>query len=303
MKYLSDKEHLLLGTENGEIIILNTDNYETDNIINDNLKDENNPIFYIQELRNKNIISITANPSIMYLWEPIISDNKLNFILLNKFKNHEGGLTKVIELENLNLLTSSIHGLLSLWKKDKLNNYIIIQKIKAHEGIISEIYLANKNTLLTCALDNEENLKIWNLNEFKCENIVPHCGSGFSDGILKINEDLFLIGGGMKYVIVFRLSSKEIIRMIMIDYLEEEVYGIMNKEIYCKSLIKLSDGNILIDGGENNLKVIDMNNYHVNNVLLIGGVTQIKRFVKLNKNRIVLSFMGSKENIINFYDY
>ena len=305
MRYLSDKEHLLLGTENGEIIIINTDNYKIDNNINENSNDGSYCTFYIQELKNKNIISLTARPSIMYLWEPIISDNKLNLILLNKFKNQESALTKVIELENLNLLTSSIKGFLILWKKDTLNNYKIIQKIQAHERLIIEICLANKNILLSCAIDYEENLKIWNLNGLKCEKIIPHSSSGFSDSILKINEDLFLIGGGLKFVLVFRLSSREIIRNIMINYIEECIDKTMQEsnDRYFKSLIELSDGNVLVDGGENNLKVIDMNNYHVNCVLLIKDVTQIQKILKLNKNRIVLSFRKSKENIINFYDY
>ena len=93
--------------------------------------------------------------------------------------------------------------------------------------------------------------------------------------------------------------------MININFSEEKVYISKSgrDERIFKSLIELNDGNILIDGGENNLKVIDMNNYHVYSVLWIKDVSQIQKIVKLNKNRVVLSFMGSKENIIHFYDY
>ena len=277
IKILNDGR-LIAGDSKSNLIIYNKETFNVEIIIKNNLGDLLNFI----QLKNKNIVCSFDNENTL----KIIKINKNEYENIQIIKNsHNKNINKIIELNDEKLITFSSDFYFKIWKLNN-NNYEKINEIKENfelcDGLeIKEneiLFVLNNNpqSLIFYDLNKNENIKILNnLNLcFGClcriiklnNNEVVIAGNKniylidinnylilykiYSENrnncILKLNDNLFLIGDENGTINQYKIDNKKIIK-------ESTKINAHKNEIY--SLTFLNDLIISGDGYNNDIKI------------------------------------------------
>ncbi len=277
IKILNDGR-LIAADSKSNLIIYNKETFNAEIIIKNNLGDLLNFI----QLKNKNIVCSFDNENTL----KIIKINKNEYENIQIIKNsHNKNINKIIELNDEKLITFSSDFYFKIWKLNN-NNYEIINEIKENfelcDGLeIKEneiLFVLNNNpqSLIFYDLNKNENIKILNnLNLcFGClcriiklnNNEVVIAGNKniylidinnylilykiYSENrnncILKLTDNLFLIGDENGTINQYKIDNKKIIK-------ESTKINAHKNEIY--SLTFLNDLIISGDGYNNDIKI------------------------------------------------
>ena len=203
-----------ISFSNGKIIIMNINTLK----IHQELKAPNTPYSLAQFKDDPNylISSISNGQLIIY----ILKDNKYEqFQVLKKpLDLQKGGFNKVITLSDGNLLASD-RGSLSIWKPKTEEG---IKKFEFFKEIITDedtCHLVEVNPqVFVCAIPLLKMIKIFRNdgNEYpllgKIKNVESH--SSNSNGMVKINNNLFCSGGRCGFIYIVSIEPVQLIQKI-----------------------------------------------------------------------------------------
>lgn len=278
------------SSEDGYFNIYNKINYNIDfSIFYKN-------IYYHTQLKNENII-ISYNKGIEII-KLSKNNNKYNIIGTILCSNSPNYYTKIIELENNNLILTTSLGQMEIWKKNinknfgdplKDCNYEFLKTIKL---ILNDwqtnILLINNNII---AASTYKTIKFFNIeNNFKIIKKIKNIYSTLGTNGMILKENNLIIAG----------CKKISLYIIDIRTYELTLKICLNKFNSIQSILVLLNGNILIgyqdDKNQNNL--IEYK-YDVNDA---GNLIEVK-FKEKAHNQIINGLNQMKNGIIVTYSW
>ena len=276
IKILPDGK-LLSCSEDGTINIYNKQNYQLQQKIN-----VSSGVVYIESLTNNNIISCCFDGKLR-IYELKGDSSKL----IRQLEGHTNIALKVILIENKNLLIScSRDKTMKIWKKDKKDdyNYNCIKSLiigDKNNDTNTNILKINENKLVSSSC-NCNFIKFFDMkNDFKEITTINNISINWGwNSMIIFKENILIIGGiENKGIYLIDTNSYKIVSNILEDF-----------NIY--SVIKLINGNILIDCNYNNKNNSLIEFQYDNNELI-----KIKSKEFAHSNAIVGLF-EMEENII-----
>ena len=210
-------------SNDGTINIYNKENYKLEHKI-----DIGNGVLYFDILPNNNIIACCEDGN-MKIYELKNENSKL----INELKSHVDAVLKVIIIEN-KLISCSRDNTMIVWEK-KEQNYINVKSIKiSDDNDNTNILQINENKLVSSSLEYIKFFDIKNnLDEIK--TIESIYSNSFCNSMAIFNENILIICG----------SDNNGIYLIDINNYQL-ISNLLNDIIISYSIIKLSNGNILI---------------------------------------------------------
>ena len=300
LKYLNKYKVLLVGSMYGNIYFINVEQNKCFHQIEAHRPYEvmgrNWGVIYINEIEGNRLITSSGDTS-MKLWEILEKSNENNNLsidikYISTIIGHTDNVTKVIQLKNNNklnnrikLVSCSFDGCIGFWEEKTKNKFELLKMIKSHEHWIFEIHEIFDGRVFVVGDNLDPYLKIWNPKNYTYELISNKIGCANHDCILEINKDYYLIGA-VSSLLMFRLSGKMIIRVILIN----------SHLINC--LILLSDGKVIADSGVNKIKYADIGNYKVKDA--IKTKEEINWYMQHLNNR---KFAFSDPHCIKIWEY
>ena len=243
------------GSSDGIIIIYNKYNFMNIDLI---IKVGSGIRFYYTQLSNNNI-AVCCNDSSIKIFE-LSNDNK--YKLLQCLEKHILEVCKVVEIKEKNLLISCSWGRdMKIWEKNENNIYENIKSL-----IITPINLSPTNIfrinerILLSAGSRVNIIKLWDIkNDFALITIIKNIEFNIYHSLMcMVNDNILLIGGKSKGIYIINIKNTQII-----SYAEQQ--NIINP----MSMIKLSNGNILVGCFYKNNDYISLIEYKYTNGNLI----------------------------------
>ena len=270
MKILPDGR-LSSCSYDGTINIYNKENYKLEYEIN-----VGNCVFYFDTFPNNNIIACCEDGNLK-----IYELKNENSKLVNELKSHTDAVLKVIIIEN-KLISCSRDNTMIVWEK-KEQNYINLKSIEiSYNNDNANILQINENKFVSSSLEYIKFFDIKNnFNEIKTlENIYAN---SFCNSMAIFNENILIICGS-DYNGIYLI---DIINYQLISNIPTNEYSINY------SIIKLSNGNILIGCGNYNENFFIEYKYDNNSLIeikskLIDHLDIISGLIEKN-NEVIIS--------------
>ena len=271
------KDKRLVSASNDGLIIIYKENYQPQLTIHLH----NREVYNIIQNNDGEIISCSADSTINVI--QLLKDN--TYILKQKMKNYLDHVIHIREFSNLNLFSSSLDKTIKIWEKNKYKQYQCVITIKTNEKVYSILELKKHNQFV-CS-ESEKNISFYNIKEYNLKYLRKDIFiSGWTNSMCLLNDNLLALGG-KNMIILFEISSYEIVKTIRT---ENQIISIQK---FDNGLIYIGDFSGGISQWElngDNLKFIDQKkNAHSDKV------TSILQF----DNGIIVS--GSNDNTIKIW--
>ena len=276
LKYLNKYKTLLVGSTEGKIYCINTEQKNCFCQIQAHNEYEERTghwgVMYLSEIEGNRLITCCKDTT-MKLWEIVYETNKkrpnIDIKYITVMRGHRNMVRKVIQLKrgknefnkNIKLVSCSFDCCICFWEEKTKNKFELLNIIKSHEFWINEIHEIYNGKIFVIGGEFDPCLKIWDSDNFSFELIKDEkifCVN--HDCVIEINKDYYIIGGNHTYILFFRLSEKKVFRKIYIE------------DMYINSLFLLPDGNLLADSGRNAIKYIDLSNYEVKDAIITNDI-------------------------------
>jgi len=169
------------------------------------------PILYIDQLKDNTLICCSSDSKI-YLIKLI---NNYMYEIIQELINHTKWVNKIIEINNMNLISCSFDNKMKIWKKNNINNlYFNIDEIKFKERIF-DITEISDNIIIS-----SHNINILNVTDLNKKTIIHKIKvkdkSNWNNNLCLINKN-FLIFAANNYIHLINIIEMKIVFFIYID--------------------------------------------------------------------------------------
>lgn len=251
-----------------------------------NILEHKDYVAYIFQLKDERLVSSSSDNTIKILK---IFKNTYNVEQILTW--HTKPVKKTIELINGSLVSGSWDKTIKIWTKDENNLYKLSLQFQENYQIFTVFEINDKEFLSGSFTedDGEEDraitfYKIKN-GEFDIEKIIENLDiSAFQSSIIKLNEEILLMGGYKKiyFIDLINLSIKNI-------------YNLEN-DIWIQSLCLLKEG-LLLSGAEYQLLIFKINNNN-NNLELAMELNNVQSNNEIINYGVISSIIEDKNKDI-----
>ena len=261
---LENGNFLITTGERGKVII-NKNNYDVISF-----KKEHG--FYVCCKVNNSIISAINTDTEGTLWYSDLDINNLEQIEVEKNEMHTSWITKIVEISENKIATSSGDNTIKIWEFINEKKLKLIKTLNKHKStVISIAKIKDKNWLVSISYDNK--LIIWDLNKYIILKEINDIKCNFINGIKELPKQRMIISSDTSLVIINYVSGK-IIKTI---------------EIGIKSIIFeiIDDFTLLIGCYDGSYFLLNMKDFTIN-MLKEKESNFISCIMKLDNKRIVV---------------
>ena len=217
-----DDGRIAAGDQNSNLVIYNKETFNPDIIIKNNLGN----LFNFVQLKNKNLACTYHTYQAVDILKiiKIKSNNEYEDIQIINNAHDKNGISKIIELQNENLITFSLDYSFKIWKLNNNNQYEKIYEFKDSNYLSDGLEIKDNEIILYAVNTNPNSLVFYNLNKNEKIRTLNNLNLMFScigERIIKINNDEVAIAGDKKvYLIDIKnyLDNKKNLILHEIDY-------------------------------------------------------------------------------------
>lgn len=226
-------------------------------------------------------IASCANDALIKIINPL-KKYKVDIELIG----HKGAITYICQLDNGQLVTSSLDYSLMFWELQEGNKYRIVTTIKkAHYDLVWKVITLTKNRIASCAEDRL--IKIWSCLE---PFTLMHTFEGHTMSVRSViqlrGREKIISGGNDGAIRVWNTETYQAETSL--------------EEVYCRNnhcLLELYDGVIMV-AGFNIITLLDINRVVVIKSLINIEFGQLFSVIELSKD--ILLFVGENLKFILF---
>ena len=289
--------------DNLDIINMNINKNNKNNHININTSEkyENNENI-LEKINEINLQSYVTSMSIFpsgkivfSLFNNTIKITEVNFSKIIQLieKAHNDFITYISIKDENNFVSCSKDKNIKTWKKEKNNKIYVLNKIikNAHEFTIKKILYYKSDNLISCSLD--QTIKIWKENNNNSyDNIQIIYESNIICSILLLEEKKILISSAINLTKFYSLNNYQPIFNI-----EKTYCGYQN------ALCNIDNNKIIVQGENNTLKIISINEKKVINLIKTSLLIYDIHFLKEKQIFVICGIENEKNNSILIYKY
>ena len=289
--------------DNLDITNMNINKNNKNNHININTSEkyENNENI-LEKINEINLQSYVTSMSIFpsgkivfSLFNNTIKITEVNFSKIIQLieKAHNDFITYISIKDENNFVSCSKDKNIKTWKKEKNNKIYVLNKIikNAHEFTIKKILYYKSDNLISCSLD--QTIKIWKENNNNSyDNIQIIYESNIICSILLLEEKKILISSAINLTKFYSLNNYQPIFNI-----EKTYCGYQN------ALCNIDNNKIIVQGENNTLKIISINEKKVINLIKTSLLIYDIHFLKEKQIFVICGIENEKNNSILIYKY
>ena len=269
---------------------------------NNNNKNENNENNILEKINEINLQSYVTSMSIFpsgkiifSIFNNSIKITEVNFSKIIQLieKAHNDFITYITIKDENNFVSCSKDKNIKTWKKEKNNKLFQLNKIikNAHDFTIKKILYYKSDNLISCSLD--QTIKIWKENDNNSyDNIQIIYESNIICSILLLEEKNILISSAINLTKFYSLNNYQPIFNI-----EKTYCGYQN------ALCNIDNDKIIVQGENNILKIISINEKKVINSIKTSLLVYDIHFLKEKQLFLICGIEKEKNYCILIYKY